>query len=179
MSAEVALQIVQTLAVLAGVIFGLDQLRHLRKQQEMQGGAELLRMLQTPDIGRAMLIIEALPDNLSRDELKAHLKDDWSAVIGLLAVFESIGPLIARGHVSIAMYEDFYRGATAICWRRLKPYCEEQRAAGWSNFAEWFQWLAERMEERAPLSSDVPAFKRYAAWRQPADFEHLRGGGAS
>lgn len=175
MTAELTLQIVQTVAVLAGVIFGLDQLRHLRKQQEMQGGAELLRSLQTQDIARAMLLIEALPDNLSREELKARLGDDWGAVIGLLAVFESMGPLVARGHISIAIYEDFYRGATTVCWTKLKRYAEEQRAAGWSNFAEWFQWLAERMQERAPMSKDVPAFKRYAAWRRPEDFDQLRG----
>ena len=64
MTAELTLQIVQTIAVIAGVIFGLDQLRHLRKQQEMQGGAELLRSLQTQDIARAMLLTDVEREHL-------------------------------------------------------------------------------------------------------------------
>ena len=51
---------------------------------------------------------------------------------------------------------------------------QEQRAAGWSNLFEWFQWLAERMDERTPMSSDVPAQIKYRSWTKPSDYTRLR-----
>jgi len=89
------------------------------------------------------------------------------------AMFESMGPLIARGHLSLDYYADFYRGATILCWRKLQPYVEEQRANGFSNLFEWFQWLAERLEARSP-SLNASAHVQFAEWKSPADFQRLR-----
>ncbi len=172
---EMTLQIVQTLAVVVGVIFGLAQLHQIQVQREAQGGAELLRSMQLPQTAATALLLYELPDNLSRDELKARLSAaDLSAVIGLAALFESMGPLIARGHVPLDLYADYYRGSTIICWRKLRGYVEDQRADGYSNLFEWFQWLAERLEERRPFANDLPAHEMFKSWQTPADFEKLR-----
>jgi hypothetical protein len=93
--------------------------------------------------------------------------------MGLLAMFESLGPLVARGHLPVDMYAEFYRGATVVCWKKLRRYIEEQRQSGWKNLYEWVQWLAERMEERSSLSPDVPAYERFKNWRDSADYEGL------
>jgi hypothetical protein len=97
-------------------------------------------------------------------------------VIGALSMFEALGPLVARGHVPIEMYADFYRGVTVLCWRKLRRSIEEQRALGWPNLFEWLQWLAERMEERLPASEDRPAFERYASWTHSGDYHVLARG---
>ena len=131
-------------AIVVGVVFGLDQLRQLRIQRDVHGGAELLRSLQSPDMARAALLIFELPDDLSRDELRARLGDDWGAVIGLLAVFESLGPLVARGHLPVAIYEDFYRGATVVCWRKLHRYIT---GPAWMNL--WFGTKAAAQQTAA------------------------------
>ena len=71
------------------------------------------------------------------------------------------------------MYAEFYRGATVVCWQKVRGYVEEQRRSGWPNLFEWVQWLAERMEERASLCPDIPAFKRFKEWRDSGDYERL------
>lgn len=174
MHADVILQAVETIAVVAGVIFGLIQLRQLRLQREVQAGVELLRPLQAAETAQALMTIHALPEGLAADQLHRRLGDRFGSVMGVLALFESLGPLIARGHVPIEMYADSYRGVTVICWRKMRPYIEERRKEGWPNLFEWLQWLADRMAERSDLSSDVPAFERFKTWRSGADFEHLR-----
>ena len=73
MSWEPALQLIETLAVVIGVAFGLFQLRQLRYQREVQAGLELLAPLQTPEIAEALLIIHALPDDLTGEELRKRL----------------------------------------------------------------------------------------------------------
>jgi hypothetical protein len=173
MSFELALAAIQTVAVAVGVVFGLIQLRQLRVQREVQAGIELLRPLQTPQAAHALMVIHGLPDGLKEAQLTQRLGNDFSAVIGALALFESLGPLVARGHVPIEMYADSYRGVTVLCWEKLRPYIEEQRREGWPNLFEWVQWLAERMEQRAPRSSDLPAFERFKAWRSAEDYDRF------
>ena len=151
---SLTLSAVQTVAIVAGVVLGLDQLRQIRRQQHIQAGAELLRPLQTPRITEAIMQVHKLPDGLSETELRARLGADFDQVLAMLGMFESLGPLVARGHVPIDMYAEFYRGPTIIAWRKLRRYIEDERARNWTTLFEWLQWLAERLEER---STDVPA----------------------
>jgi hypothetical protein len=88
-------------------------------------------------------------------------------------MFESLGPLVARGHVPIDMYSEFYRGATVLCWTKLRRYVEEERLDGWPNLFEWVQWLSERMAERSNAAIDVPAYERFQAWERASDYGSL------
>ena len=173
MSLELALQLIETVAVVIGVAFGLVQLRQLRHQREVQAGLELLAPLQTPESAEALLIVHDLPDNLTGDELRQRLGTHYKSSMATLALFESLGPIIARGHVPIEMYAEFYRGPTVLCWRKFRRYIEDERQSGWPTLFEWLQWLAERMEERTAPNADVPAFRRFSAWRQPQDYYRL------
>ena len=173
MTWDLALQAIETLAVVVGVVFGLVQLRQLRIQREVQAGIELLRPLQAPHAAQALLIIHGLPDGLTEAQLRPRLGENFGAVIGTLGLFESLGPLVARGHVPIEMYADSYRGVTVLCWEKMRPYIEEQRHKGWPNLFEWLQWLAERMEQRAPRSGDLAAFEQFRAWTSGRDYERL------
>ncbi len=167
------LQAVETLAVVIGVVFGLVQLRQLNRR-EVQAGIELLHTL--PHMAEAALALHDLPDNLSGTELRSRLGDKFASVIDLLAVLESLGPLVARGQVPIEMYAEYYRGATILSWKKTRRFILEERQTGWSNLFEWVQWLAERMEERSALGQNAPAFERFKDWKSSADYERLRIG---
>ena len=172
MSWEVTLQAIETLAVVIGVVFGLIQLRQLRHQREVQAGLELLAPLQSPEIAEALIIVNDLPDNLTGDELRQRLGAQFNPSMATLAHFECLGPIVARGHVPIEMYAEFYRGPTVLCWKKFKRYIEHERQGGWPALFEWLQWLAERMEER-PADLDIPAFKRFSSWKRPSDYYRL------
>jgi hypothetical protein len=175
MDGTLMLQAVETSAVVAGVVFGLIQLRQLRVQREVQAGIELLHSLQAPNFAGAILLVHDLPDGLGSEELPRRLGDQFANVMALLAVFESLGPLVARGYVPIEMYSEFYRGATVVCWRKLGRYIEEERKLDWPNLYEWVQWLAEQMAKRGALATDIPAFERFRDWRSSDDYEQLCG----
>jgi len=175
MSWEVALQGVQALAVVIGIAFGLIQLRQLRHQREVQAGLQLLAPLQTQDVTEALLAIHGLPDGLSGRELRERLGDHYKSAIATLGLFESLGPVVARGHVPMDMYAEFYRGPTVLCWHKFRGHIETERQQGWPTLFEWLQWLAERMEERSPASPDLPAFTRFAEWKDSSDYVRLAG----
>lgn len=176
MSLELALQLVETAAVVIGVAFGLAQLRQLRLQREVQAGLDLLAPLQTAESADSLLLMHRLPDGLSGADLRKLPPDQLKSMLATLAMFESLGPLVARGHVPIDMYAEFYRGPTLLSWRKFRRFIEEERAAGWHSLYEWLQWLAERMEERSLLADQEPAHIRFAGWRKSADFTALAKG---
>lgn len=173
MHADVVLQATETAAVVVGVVFGLLQLRQLRLQREIQAGIELLHPLQSPQMAQAVMAVHALPDGLNGEAVRHQLGEQFGSVMAVLALFESLGPVIARGHMPIEMYADSYRGVTIICWQKMQPYIEERRREGWPNLYEWLQWLAEKMEERTDLATDVPAFERFREWKRGADYNRL------
>ena len=122
------------------------------------------------------MLVYSLPDNLNGDQIRQRLGAHFGSVLNVLGLFESLGPLVARGHVPVEMYSDFYRGVTVLVWKKLRGYIEEQRQSGWPSLFEWLQWLAERMDERQILSSDVPAFELFKIWNHSGDYERLRAG---
>ena len=168
-----ALEIIETLAVVIGVVFGLIQLRQLRHQREVQAGLELLAPLQTPESVESLLLIHDLPDGLDGAQLKARLGPNFRATVGMLGLFESLGPIVARGHIPIDMYAEFYRGPTLLCWRKFRRFIEDERKEGWGSLFEWLQWLAERMEERPQNAAGRPAYERFAQWKSDRDFDRL------
>ena len=170
--ADLVLQAVETAAVVIGVVFGLIQLRQLRFQREIQAGIELLRPLHSPMMPENVMAIYALPDGLTAKEIQDRLGDRLGSILAVLGLFESLGPVIARGHIPIEMYAESYRGVTVICWHKMKPWIEERRARGWPNLFEWLQWLADRMSERGALS-DLPAFEQFSSWKSGNDYERL------
>jgi hypothetical protein len=167
---DLALQATETLAVVVGVAFGLIQLRQLRHQREVQAGLELLGPLQTPESAEVLLTVHDLPDDLTGEELRQRLGSRYKSAMATLALFESLGPAVARGHVPIQMYAEFYRGPIVLCWRKFKRYIEDERKSGWPSLFEWLQWFAERMEDRASAEADIPAYRRFSGWRRSADY---------
>ena len=173
MSWELALQAIEAAAVTVGVAFGLVQLRQLRIQREIQTAVELLHPLQSSDFAEAVLLVHALPNDLDEAELRRRLGQKFGTVLALLAVFESLGPMIARGYIPLSIYAEFYRGPTVLCWSRFRQYIETKRAADWPMLYEWLQWLSERLEEGTHSVSDYPAFVRFKDWHSSADYERL------
>lgn len=159
---HVVVEIVQTAAVVLGIVFGIDQLRMIRRQRDAKAGIELMRPLQTPEMAEAIMQIYRLPDGLDEAGLRKALGDQFGHTLALLAMFESLGPLVARGHLPLDMYAQSYRGPTVFAWRRFRRYIEAERERGWPMLFEWLQWLAERLEERAVGSPDTPAYQRGA-----------------
>lgn len=173
MHPDLALQAVETLTLVLGVVFGLVQLRQLAIQRDVQVGLELLRTFQVPRVAEAQLALHSVPDGLTEDQLRKALGDEFGPVMGMLAMLESLGPLVAQGYLPIETYADQYRRITVISWNKIRPYIESRRRNGWPNLFEWLQWLAERMEDRADLPSNKPAFERFADWKSPDDYRRL------
>ena len=158
--------IIASLGVMLGLVFAGIQLRQFRLSQEREAGLELLHSYQTASMTRGLQLAFALPDDLSRADLEAHVGDELLAPWALMVTWESLGVLVYRGQVELAMVDDFFSGPLMVSWRKLRRYVEEYRAqVQRDTYMEWFQWLAERMQERESQTPPVPAHIACRDWR--------------
>lgn len=166
MTVTVVLQAIATATFVAGAIFTAVQLLLARRAREREVAVEILRLLNSPTIARALRLMYDLEPGLSRAEIMKRLGPDLDIVYSMMVSWESLGVLVFRRQLDIQLVDDFVSGSIVLSWRRLEQFVLEERVVrGRETLLEWFQWLAERMIERETQSPAVPAFKAHAAWR--------------
>lgn len=167
MSVEVVLQAVETLAVIAAVGFAIVQLRQYRRDRSGDAAMELLHSFQTADFARALCLVYAMPDGLSKEEIETRCGDDFHLVYALMTTWESLGILVHRGELKLDVVDDFFSGPVRISWMKLRAQVEgEREQLGRETIGEWFQWLAERLEQRELGMPPVPAHVAHAEWSE-------------
>lgn len=157
----------EAFAVIVAVGFGMVQLRQLNAQRRREAAFTLMHSIQSPQMLRGILIIDRLQDMPAKAEIDALPENDQVDVTALLATWESLGILVFNHEIPLQMVDDFYSGTLAQSWRKLQRYVEELReATARSTRWEWFQWLAERMQEGESDTPPIPAYVQHRKWKR-------------
>jgi hypothetical protein len=162
-----AANLVNAVAVTAGVVFAATQLRDYRRQRRSDTMLELVRSFQSPSFTRALRRINSLPDGATLEQIRATLGPDGDDDVFLIGLtWESLGVLLFRREITIDLMDDFFSGAIVISWRKLHAFVEaDRRVMKRETVWEWFQWLAERMTEREGGTPPAPAHVAHRHWR--------------
>ena len=159
--------LINAIAVTAGVIFAAVQIRHYRQRRRRDAMLELVRSFQSPAFASAFRRVILLPDGATKTQVTELLGtdgEDATHVVGL--TWESLGVLVFRREVTLDLVDDFFSGPISISWRKLSRYVFEQRVVLDRETAfEWFQWLAKRMIEREKQTPPVPAHIAHRDWK--------------
>jgi hypothetical protein len=160
--------LINALAVTAGVIFAAVQIRDYRRQQHRDSMSALVRSFQTPSFAHSLRRVSSLPDNVAREQIPALLGPDGEDhVYALLTSWEALGILLHRKEITIDLVDDFFSGPIIVSWRKLSRYVEAMRAeAKRDTYFEWVQWLAERMMECESKTPPVPAHIAHRDWKK-------------
>ena len=70
--------------------------------------------------------------------------------------------------VPLKTVDDLVGGTVRVAWRNLRQYVEfERNRAGSQKSWEWFQWLAERLDEHLPGKTTLAlgAHQAHRTWR--------------
>lgn len=159
--------VVNTVAVTAGVAFAATQLFDIRRQRKREAMLGLVRSFQSADFTTALRRVNSLPDDADRDAIRNVLGPDGEDEVFLVGLtWESLGVLVFRREIAMELIDDFFSGAITVSWRKLRAFVEEDRrdldrATVW----EWFQWLADRVAERERALVPVPAHLANRDWR--------------
>ena len=159
------------MAVIAGVVFAVIQIRQYREGKQREIALELLRSFQTPDFAQALLAVYNMPEDLTKEEIEAHAGNNMHLVYALMTTWESLGILVFRGELSLSLVDDFFSGPITISWRRLKPYVlAERKQQNRETIEEWFEWLNDRLTEKESKAPPVPAHIAHKSWVPREDY---------
>ena len=164
--------LVNAVAVTAGLLFAAVQIRQYRHRRERETMLELVRSFQSPAFTSALRRVLSLPDGADIKTIHEVLGPDGEDAVYLVALtWESLGILLFRREVTIDLVDDFFSGPIVISWRKLKVFAEEWRQVmNRETGSEWFHWLAERMMERERVTPPVPAYIAHRDWRSVRAF---------
>ena len=159
--------LINAIAVSAGVIFAAAQIRQYRQRRERDAMLELVRSFQSPAFTAALRRVLSLPDGADSAKIREVLGPDGEDAVYLVSLtWESLGVLVYRREVTLDLVDDFFSGPLVISWQKLKVYSEEwRRTLNRETGNEWFHWLAERMLEREKTSPPIPAYVAHRRWR--------------
>jgi hypothetical protein len=152
--------------VVGGVIFAMLQIRQFQRQRLEAAAMELIRAWQSPEFTRAFTLIQSLPDDLSAAELRAHDADSESLAMVIGNTFESIGVMVYRRIVPLAIVNELMGGAAVHLWRKLERWTLDSRAEqARDSVYEWCQWLTERLQELPDFQTGPPAHVARRDWK--------------
>lgn len=158
--------IVSGAAVIGGAAFAVIQFREYRRQRRENAAAELVRSFYNPDFARSVRLIRLLPDGCTAAELRAKGSEHEEAAILISFAFETIGLLVFRRVTPFSIVEELTGGLAVLMWRKLHRWEEDVRVeSAQQSWAEWFQWLVERLQDNAREKSPKPAHEAFSRWR--------------
>jgi hypothetical protein len=158
-------EIVGAIIVVGGVAFAVIQIRLFRRQRLEAAAIEVIRSWQSPEFTRAFTVIQRLPDGISAAKLRAHSPDCESMAMIIGNTFESFGVMVYRRIVPLALVDELLGGATVVLWGKLAGWVEELRKEqSRETVYEWFEWLAERLQEQPGFRTLEGAHVKYRDW---------------
>jgi hypothetical protein len=165
MDISILFELISTLAVVFGIIFGLIQLRQYRLSRKREAALYLLNSYQTREFVGGIWTIQDLPNGLTRVQLEERLGEDLEVLGLVMSTWETIGILLFNHEVTIEMVDHVFSGPILFSWEKLETYVHDLRQdLGRETLFEWFQWLTEQMKKREKKQPPIPAHIAYQDW---------------
>src|SRR2546428_2866600 len=120
--------VVNAIAVTAGVIFAAAQIGYYRQRRRRDAMLELVRSFQSPAFTSALRRVLSLPDGADTQKIREVLGPDGEDAVYLVSLtWESIGLLLFRRELTLDLIDDFFSGPILLSWKKLQVYSEESR----------------------------------------------------
>lgn len=149
-----------TLSVIVAVIFGIVQVKTSNRDRQERLTLETLRNFQTREfIGLMLFIISKEFPSTSKefDELPDEARTNY---IQFAQEMESMGILVAEKYIDINIVDKTLGVFVCTSWEKYKPmYLDLRETIPDPFLGEYFQWLAERIDERMKLNPRVPFYQ--------------------
>lgn len=150
-------------SIVTGLIVGWVQIRHLRRQQRDAVAINLAQTFYSPELSRAIALIQPLPDGISLAEIRELGDDHMAAAITICTSFETMGLLVYKRIAPMDIVLDLVGGIVSVMCVKLRRWNEDIRAEqDQPSFAEWFEWLGD--QALGAKRESEPAHVKYRDW---------------
>jgi hypothetical protein len=164
-------EILGVIIVVGGLFFAMMQMRQTRQQRRELAAIELFRFYGNPKFTEAYQMVLNLPDGLSAEDIRSKQANLEDAAMLISSTMESIGVMTFQRIVPFVIVNNLIGSSVIILWRKLENWAVALRdELGDEAAFEWFQWLAERLEDYQPRNPH-PAYETHKDW-MPAHLRH-------
>ena len=164
-------EILGVIIVVGGLFFAMMQMRQTRQQRRELAAIELFRFFGNPKFTEAYQMVLHLPDGLSAADIRTKQASLEDAAMLISSTMENIGVMTFQRIVPFVIVNNLIGSSVIILWRKLERWATALRdELGDEAAFEWFQWLAERLEDYQPRNPH-PAYETHKDWI-PAHLRH-------
>jgi len=159
------LNLLQTIAIVAGLAYGAVELGQFRTEQRREAETEVARSFLSPELMDAFSVVMSMPDSLTLESYEADYADQLPHLLLLAQTFETVGIMVFNGDVRLETVDEFLGTPILFSWGKLETvYLQNREAFQAPGIAEWFQWLAERLQEYREGGAIAPAYEAFEDW---------------
>jgi hypothetical protein len=149
-----------TLSFIVGLIFGLVQVRVAARDRKERLTMETLREFQSREFAGLLQFINTHSMPVNRSEMEAMSAEDQTNFIQFGQEMESLGLLVAERLINLDLVDKTLGSFVVSSWEKYKPLFTHIRENTQDPYlGEYFQWLAERIQERMEKYPRKPFFE--------------------
>ena len=149
-----------TLSFLIGLVFGIVQVKAAARDRRERLTLETLNNFQTRDFAELLFFTNTQKMPSNQEQMLALPAKEQIMLIQLAQEMESLGILVAEKFISIDLVDKTLGSFVTTTWEKYKPAFLDIREKAPDPFlGEYFQWLAEQIDERMKINLRKPFFK--------------------
>ncbi len=149
-----------TLSFVVAVIFGIAQVKAAARDRRERLTLDTLRNFQTREFAELLHFISNEDMPCSRDEMKKIPVKEQVIIIQFSQEMESLGILVAEKLINIDLVDKTLGSLVTTAWEKYKTMSLDIREKAPDPFLnEYFQWLAEQIDERMKQNPRKPFYK--------------------
>lgn len=146
-----------TLSFIVALVIGIAQVRAAAKDRQERLTLETLRNFQTREFAGLIHYITTVTMPANRKRLLALPVEEQIMFIQFAQEMESLGILVAERLINIDLVDKTLGSLVTTAWEKYKTMFTDMREKQPDPFlGEYFQWLAERIDERLRLNPRKP-----------------------
>lgn len=163
MDAEQVATIVGNLAIalsfLVALVFGIAQIRGAARDRRERLTLETIRSFQTRELAAYFHRFRTHDVPATTEAFYALPADEQVSLIHYAQEMEMLGLLVHDGMIGLDLVERTLGDFVSNSWRKYAPLFGAMRQENGDPYlAEYFQWLAERIEARMREKPRTPAY---------------------
>ncbi len=156
-------EIIGSITIITGLIFGWIQIRYFRSQQRDAVAINLMQTFYNQDLAQAFALLQSVPDGISLEELQAKGTEYVKAAVTVATSFETMGLLVFKRIAPLDLVLDLAGGVIAAMSRKLRNWQNDMRETqNQPSWGEWFEWLGDQAEKTK--SQATPAHVLHRDW---------------
>jgi hypothetical protein len=149
------------LSFIIALIFGIAQVNTANRDRRERLTIETLRNFQTREFAELILFVNSHSMPSNSKEMNALPLKEQVFIIQFGQQMESLGMLVAERLINIDLVDKTLGSFVTLTWNKYKPLFSDIREKQPDPFlGEYFQWLAERIDERMQKNPRKPFYEK-------------------